>query len=726
MNLFKVDSVVKNIFSIYGKDMKNIATNWVVAVLIGGLVILPSLYAWFNIKASWDPYGQTDQIPIGIVNEDEGAEVRGEDIDVGEMLVESLEENDSMNWQFVSKDKAMDEVKNGNYYAVIVIPSDFSEQLGSVLSDKPEKADMEYYVNQKINAIAPKITDKGATVIVEEISSEFISTVNGVIFDMFNEIGLELEEEQPDIEKFQDYIFTLEEELPGIHDTLTETDDDAKEAKDIVQKALGKIPEVKEMTDDGAEQLDSAMGRINQAEELLDELGPKISNDLAEAQSIVHEVNEAIDSATENIGVEEDLDEKIDKQVEKLNTSIEKIEGVIENIKELEDNLDEEDEHYNEKKEQLETARENLEELLSRQNDMKEHLENLRGAGEEADKVFNRIAEKANASTEKLDQFIEDYNNEIKPAINSAIDDMKDKLTSAKSMVNEIQETIPKVEELLNSTDGHLDEGQEVLNKVLEEYPFVQDKVSETADKLRELKGEADLSDIIELLKNDPDAERGFFAEPVKLHENDLFPIENYGTVMTPFYTVLSIWVGALLLISLLSTELPGEIKPTIMYFGRLLTFLTIGLLQTLIVTSGDMFLIGVSVAHPVWFIVFGLLISCVFMTIVYSVVSIFGDVGKALAIIMLVLQIAGSGGTYPVVLLPSFFQKINPFLPFTYAVDLMREAVGGIVWHQVYISVSALVIFGMIFVLLAVFLKGPNNRLMNKLLASKDSRLFH
>lgn len=726
MNLFKVDYVVKNIFSIYGKDMKNIATNWVVAVLIGGLVILPSLYAWFNIKASWDPYGQTDQIPIGIVNEDEGAEVRGEDIDVGEMLVESLEDNDSMNWQFVSKDKAMDEVKNGNYFAVIVIPSDFSEQLGSVLSDKPEKADMEYYVNQKINAIAPKITDKGATVIVEEISSEFISTVNGVIFDMFNQIGLELEEEQPDIEKFQEYIFTLEEELPGIHDTLTETDEDAKEAKDIVQKALGKIPEVKEMTEDGSEQLNSAMGRINQAEELLDELGPKISEDLAEAQSIAHDVNEAIDNATENVGVEEDLDEKIDEQLEKLNTSTEKVEGVIENIQEIEEGLDEEDENYDEKIEQLETAREHLEELLSQQNEMKEHLENLRGAGAEADKVFDKISEKADASTEKIDEFIEDYNNEIKPAINSAIKDMKEKLTSAKSMVNEIQETIPKVEELLNSTDGHLDEGQDILKEVLEEYPFVQDKVSETADKLRELKDEADLSDIIELLKNDPDAERGFFAEPVKLHENELFPIKNYGTGMTPFYTVLSIWVGALLLISLLSTELPGEIKPTIMYFGRLLTFLTIGLLQTLVVTNGDMFLLGVPVAHPVWFVVFGLLISCVFMTIVYSVVSIFGDVGKALAIVMLVLQIAGSGGTYPVVLLPSFFQKINPFLPFTYAVDLMREAVGGIVWHQVYISVTALAIFGLIFILLAVFLKGPNNRLMNKMLASKDSRLFH
>src|SRR5699024_11366059 len=110
--------------------------------------------------------------------------------------------------------------------------------------------------------------------------------------------GIELEEEQPDIEKFQEYIVTLEEELPGIQDTLTETDEDAKEAKDIVQKALGKIAEVTEMTEDGSEQLNSAMGRINQAEELLDEIGPKISDELAEAQSIAKDVNESIDNAS--------------------------------------------------------------------------------------------------------------------------------------------------------------------------------------------------------------------------------------------------------------------------------------------------------------------------------------------------------------------------------------------------------------------------------------------
>ncbi|HLR70654.1 MAG TPA: YhgE/Pip domain-containing protein, partial [Pseudogracilibacillus sp.] len=214
---------MREIWNIYRLDLKNIVTNVSVLIVIGGLIFLPSLYAWFNIKASWDPYGQTDQIPVGIVNEDEGATVRGESIDVGAELVTILQENDAMDWQFVDYDKAMSEVEYGNYYAVMVIPANFSEKLATVVSGNPQKAEMEYIVNEKINAIAPKITDKGVSVIVEEISSEFVSTVNGVIFDMFNQIGLELEEEYPDIQQFKEYIFELEESLPGIHDVLTST-----------------------------------------------------------------------------------------------------------------------------------------------------------------------------------------------------------------------------------------------------------------------------------------------------------------------------------------------------------------------------------------------------------------------------------------------------------------------------------------------------------------------
>src|SRR5690606_21362253 len=213
---------------LYLKDLKNISTNWVAAILIGGLMILPSLYAWMNIKASWDPYGQTDQIRVGVVNNDTGSTVRDEEIDVGNELVEQLKDNDSMDWQFVDEETAMDKVKYGDYYAVIVIPDDFSEKLGTVINDQPTKAEVNYYVNEKINAIAPKITDKATTTIVEEISSSFISTVDGVIFDMFNQLGLELQSSLPDIRQFEDYVFTIEEKLPEIKEVLDESLSDAE------------------------------------------------------------------------------------------------------------------------------------------------------------------------------------------------------------------------------------------------------------------------------------------------------------------------------------------------------------------------------------------------------------------------------------------------------------------------------------------------------------------
>src|SRR5690625_2446949 len=242
---------MRNIWNVFRLDIKNVTTNWVVAIIIGGLVILPSLYAWFNIRASWDPYSQTDQIPVGVVNEDTGADVRDQSINVGDELIETLKANKSFNWHFVDHEEAMDKVNYGDYYAVIVIPSDFSNDLSTVIQSKPKKATVEYYVNEKINAISPKITEKGASVIVEQISSNFISTVNGVIFKVFNEIGLEIEQELPDIKKIEQYIFDIEEKLPTIYETLNSSVDDATNALDIVQKAQNIIPDAQNLTNDG-------------------------------------------------------------------------------------------------------------------------------------------------------------------------------------------------------------------------------------------------------------------------------------------------------------------------------------------------------------------------------------------------------------------------------------------------------------------------------------------
>ncbi|MCJ7840070.1 YhgE/Pip domain-containing protein [Lederbergia sp. NSJ-179] len=734
---------MKNSLTIYKTDVKNVVTNWAAMILIGGLAILPSLYAWFNIAAMWDPYSHTGNLPIGVVNEDKGATVRDQEINAGKELIDTLKDNKTMQWNFTNRKDAMEKVEYGDYFAVIIIPEDFSEKLGTVLSDKPEKARMEYYVNEKLNAVSPKITEKGASVIADQISSKFISTVNGVIFELFNDLGLELEENLPDIEKFEDYIFTLEEHLPEISEMLNKSLSDASSAGNILNKAQGALPEAKEYTENGLSTINKTLNYMNEAEERLNAIAPKIKQDVAKVHAIADQINQFLDQA-QNSGIDMNAGKKVQEKLEnQLNDGIQTLDTVEQALKQLQEtnaqlppssNEETEGEQAsnNLSKEQIDQAIAHTDELkndlVQLQSDVAQMDEFLKRT-ENAGKVFEQIHQAAANANVKLDEFVKEYQNNIEPTILKEVGKAKQTLTGAKGILVEIQSTLPEVEKVLNNTQKNLNEGKGMLEYASGEFPYVNDKIKQLANKIREVQEDTDINEIIQLLRNDPSAERSFFEEPVVLNQNELFPIKNYGTGMTPFYTVLAVWVGALLLISLLSVDVHHDDVYTgrQIYFGRFFTFLTIGFVQTLVVTLGDLFILGVEAKHPVWLVVFGLLVSLVFILIVYSLVSVFGNVGKALAIIMLVLQIAGSGGTYPVQLLPKFFQIINPFLPFTYAVDLMREAVGGIVWGRALRDIGVLALCGVIAIIFGAFLKEPINKKTKTFLEkSKESGLVH
>lgn len=731
---------MKNSMHLYLKDLKNISTNWVAAILIGGLMILPSLYAWMNIKASWDPYGQTDQIKVGVVNNDTGSTVRDEEIHVGNELVEQLKDNDSMDWQFVDEETAMDKVKYGDYYAVIVIPDDFSEKLGTVINDQPTKAEVNYYVNEKINAIAPKITDKATTTIVEEISSSFISTVNGVIFDMFNQLGHELQSSLPDIRQFEDYVFTIEEKLPEIKEVLDESLSDAENAEVMIHDALNLIPRVEEASNQGLSTVNETLNFINDAEERLDEIAPRVNEDLNTIQQAIQDTNEFLESVEPSSMDLLDMNEQMNNWNEQINstvTSIETVEEILQQIQEEqesgEDSGEDSGQSEENNQEQIENALNELAAMKATLQELQKQLnqidEMIAEHNQELEDMMANLRETAQFTNERLDAFITEYKETIEPRVREEIQHAKSSLESAKSILTKVQNTIPEAQNILNRTATNLAYGKDLLESVLAEYPYINTKINELADEIRQIQGETDLEEIIELLENDPEAKESFFEEPVKLNQNKLFPIENYGTGMTPFYTVLAIWVGGLLLVSLLATD-PHHIEPYTerqIYFGRLLTFVTIGMIQTIIVTLGDMYLLGVNVQEPVWFILFGLLSSFVFITIVYTLVSVFGDIGKALAIVFLVLQIAGAGGTYPVVLLPEFFQSIHSFLPFTYAINLMREAVGGIVWTKVQHDAAILSTFGLVALLVGTLFKARLNKYKHQLMKkSRETGLFH
>ena len=738
----------QHVFQIYTKDIRNIVTNWVVAVIVGGLIFLPSLYAWLNIYASMDPYAHTSNMKIAIVNEDTGTTVRNEAINVGNEVIENLKTNESFTWELDNEKQAMEHLKNGDYFAMIVIPSDFSQKLTSILTDQPIKAHIDYYVNEKKNPIAPKITSKGASVLTQQVSSEFVSTVNGTLFSIFNTIGLEMERDIPDFRKFENYVFTIEQHLPDINSFLGQASLEGKEADQLLNRALTQIPQVEQLTTNGLTTIQKGLNLVNEADALFTELSPLIKKDVQTVQNIAQHFTDminklnSIDLDSSSIAqTKEVLKNQLSTSKENIAHSIQTLEALQKLIQadtltrnQLQDSLDniitslqqsnaQDNQQIIEQLTGIRDALQNnpsftdstlnalkdLQQLNTLHADILTKIEQLQPIDKEViQQDIIAIQKMAQNSTANLQKFLVYYNDLLEPQIRSTLSSAKSTLSSASSMLTDVKQFIPQATDKLTQAKNTLGTANNALQKIQGEFPTLSTKIKDLATKLRTLENEADISEIVQLLKNDVNAERDFFEEPIKLKEHRIFPIANYGTAMTPFYTVLSIWVGCLLLISLLSVNLhensPYSIRE--IYFGRLLTFATFSIIQTLIITIGDTFLVDGSIQAPTYFILFGLLISVVFVTVVYTLVSVFGNVGKALAIVMLVLQIAGSGGTYPVELLPRFFQIINPFLPFTYAIEMMREAVGGIIWSTVWIDLLFLVGFWFVFILFGFFLK--------------------
>ncbi|KAB2450862.1 YhgE/Pip domain-containing protein [Bacillus sp. CH126_4D] len=971
---------MKQIWRIYKTDLRNVAKHWAAIVIVLGLMILPSLYAWFNIKASWDPYGNTKEVPIAVSNQDAGSNLRGKDINIGEEIVDSLKKNKNLGWKFVDEKQAIHGVERGDYYASITIPKDFSEKIATVLDENPQKPELDYYVNEKVNAIAPKITAKGASGITEEISKNFVKTANGEIFKVFNDLGIDLETNLPSIEKVKDLVFKLEAQFPEMNTLMDKALDDATRAEDVVKVAQKELPVVESVINDGQDTLKSLdaffarndetlnrapgtiknnliamqtglnsaaaitdflknpsfdfnmalpdpskfpvlpnitipqipelpqvngqlykdiaknidqtvnnvfgsirvgttyaqgvinglgngnfdpekakqdlnkvsenlQGRVDSVSYLIDvftkfkESAPtdsgkdffqrridKLTNlksaienanggvkDIANIIGTGQEVKKDVRDATNKkldainnlvnqaeadynatfvadfekaVSTAEQLKDKAGNAQQNLNQEIKKVNEILDNGRE---GYDQAVNNYSRLKTELEKAREDLSNKgvngldstkvalndlngqfkagLNLVNDMIPVMENANKvlADVNSDKNTNNMISKLNKVKDGLQKGIDltdkgidainkgqkpaadviesinkvsknvsgqigdilaKYDSEIVPNFNEAIARTKDMSKNTSQILKEADKKLPDVKKLLEDSSKGLVDGKKKLTDIKADMPETEKKIKELANKIRDFESEEDLKDIIRLLKNDVEKQSDYFANPVNLKENKLFAMPNYGSAMSPFYTVLALWVGALLMVSLLTVEVHEEganYKSHEIYFGRLLTFLTIGLSQAFIVSMGDIFLLGTYVVDKFWFVLFSLFIGGVFVCIVYSLVSIFGNVGKSMAIILLVLQVAGSGGTFPIQMTPAFFQAIYPFLPFTYAISAIRETVGGMLWDIVTRDLLVLSAFVVVMIVAALLLKTPINKSSEKFVENaKGSKIIH
>ncbi|WP_419887165.1 YhgE/Pip family protein [Neobacillus niacini] len=658
---------MRKIWSIYRTDWRNIFSVPTVALLVVGLMLLPSAYAWFNIKSMWDPYGNTSGIIVAVANEDEGAVVHltKQKINVGDETIKNLKKNKKLGWVFVDQKEAIRGVKHGDYYAYLIIPKEFSKKITSILEENPEKPQIVFGVNEKINAVAPKIAATGATGVTSQISEAFIKTVGDAIFSAFFKAGVELEKDLPSIFSVENQIFELEKALPQI--------------EEMGRKAIaleGKLPEIHEK----GQQIIALEQRIPELEQ----------------------VGESILKVEASLPLVTDAGEQVLAMQERLNdisrtTAI--VNDVTTNIAEIEAQIEQAMDSVNEASQSGTTT--NSEQLTALYNE----LTNIHGIIQNNRTDLQQKVEQVTAGINTAADFIKDVMPTVEQKIHKAADFVRNDLPKVKSDIREaanlIRTKLPAAEQSIHKA----------ADFARNDLPGFEEKVRNAADRLRQFKSSINIYDLIEYLKHDPNKESSFLAKPILLKTERIFPIPNYGSAMTPFYTMLALWVGGTLLVSSLRVDVEdveSHYKHYQIYFGRLLTFLTISILQAVIVSIGDLYVIHAYVADKLWFVLFCIYISIVFTIIIYTLCSVFGNIGKGLSIILLVLQISSSGATFPVSLTPDFFQTLHPYMPFTYAVSILRESVGGMIKAIVIKDTLFLLIFiGMSFIL-ALALKRP------------------
>ena len=687
---------MKNIIEIFRKDIKEVFRKTNTWIIIVGLIFLPSMYAWPNILSSWDPYGHTNNIKVAVTSEDEGATVDGKDLNLGKSLVEGLKNNKNLDWQFVSnKQQAEDGVRIGDYYASIVVPKNFSQDMTSVSRTEPKRATIEYTVNEKINAISPKITNSGASAIANNISKNFVETANGIIFEKLHEAGIKFEENLPSIEKAKQEIFKLNDNFSTYESTLSELIAKVEYGHNILNNVQNTLPEIDRVATNSIMIADKAGITINNIQGFNERLLPIINNHLNVVEEVSKEANVIAKELQQKPDKTEEIKERQKALDNRLQASTERLQ-LVKNIFEYFNKLSNERLFNNQ-----------LERVTTLSNDIttiKEVNNNIYNKMDHYDEIANTVKEEFVNKSARINEVSSNMNSklnvEVAPLISQVLSKAEVNIDKVSGIIAGAQGELPAVERKLSETEVKISNAYGKLLSLQAQMPSAKSKIQKLTDEIKKVDNGIDKNQLFNLLKVDYKQQAEFFANPVKLQENKLYHIENYGSAMTPFYTVLSIWVGSLLMSSLLTTKVEDEekkYKPYQKYFGRGLLFVIISLFQTLIITLGDMYVLGTQANSPYRFVLYALLISLLFSSIIYTIVCILGNVGKAVCIVLLVLQLGSSGGTFPIQMTSEFFQALYPKVPFTYSIGLLREAVGGVYIPAVERDIKILFIYLMV-----------------------------
>lgn len=691
-----------NILTIIKRDIKALLTHFFPLVIAIGLCMLPPLYAWFNIYSNWDPYGNSSNVKIAVASEDVGwtDDETGESYNAGDEVIDSLKENNSIDWVILdSSEKAVDGVKSGAYYAAVVLSDDFSRNMYHGFMDGLKQPTITYYENEKKNAVAAKITDTAVSTLKNSIDQMYVEIVVSTLFEDADKV--EERVNGSDTESGSD------SDTPKLINTFSDRIDDVNENIKAYKLLLTSLTAADERLNTSLQDADADLDSLQQkagsasdtlsgktASGVLDDMNKIASNidsDLSDLQDALDRVQNAADSSEKQAAYA-----MVEKNLKNIRS---KLNSMIDSLSKLKPHT-----HLLQNK-----VNRIITKLQSQVSDINKILDLMDDVSGDIDSGLSSLDR---TLQQKINRLHDSYNNTILPAVEDAVDTIDGALQDGSTALGSISEDIAVMRQIVSGTRQSVTD----LNGVMSNTSQSLDDISKDLDDLKnELNGLTErelLQKILDFMHGDPEGYGKFLAEPVEIESEAIYPVENYGSGVAPFYTTLALWVGCIFLLALMkitpSTEGLKDPRPYQLFFGRFGILFLLGQLQWIVIYIGNIYVLKTQCLHPGRMFLTGAVTSFTFMLLCYAVTLAFADLGKAIIVVIVVLQIAGSSGTYPIEVLPEFFQKVYVFFPFPYAINAMRECMFGYYENDYIIYMLQLLAFAAAALLLGLVIRMP------------------
>lgn len=644
----------------FGRELSAIARNKKVLIPVVGVLTIPVMYSAMFLGAFWDPYGKLEELPVAVVNSDAGTEFQGEPLHIGQDFVEQLKEDPKFNFAFVTEEEAQQGMKDNRYYMAIEIPEDFSAKTASLTSEQPEKATLEFLPNKSSNFLASQIGSNAVEQMKSLLNQEVTEAYTRTVFDK--------------LESAADGIVQASDGAGKIAEGTIK----AKDGAELLEQNLSKLAVGTASLQEGVEKLDAAGKKLQSgsaelragAETLAGGIGQ-----LAEASGGLTDgaVNARDGAAKMSGGLAASA-----AGTEELKNGAAKLAAGLEAMAAQNPALQEDPQ---------------FQALLAAGQSLSAGLEQSAAGQQE----LLAGAEGLEIGLEKLSAGAGTLEAKLGEA-HSGADTLAQGLNKLSGGSTELANGLHQLTDSVGSmTSGakQLEQGATDMASGLIE---LEDGTHELSAKLSDASAESsELSLTDEMV--------GMFAEPIELSVDPVTDVENYGTGLAPYFLSLGLYVGAMLLTIVYSVKEPA-VRPDngwSWFWSKALTLMAIGTIQALIADAALIYLLKMDIQNIPLFILFSVVTSITYMMIIHFLVASMGNPGRFLAVMLLILQLTSSAGTFPRELIPGWLQHVSPWLPMTYSVAGLKDVISSGELGRMWTDVGLLAIYGVAFAALSL-----------------------